>query len=131
MQLSDRIGRHMKLHDLHVLMAVVQTGSPPRIATSTCTLYWTSSNPAEVAAARDPEGRVSSAAIATTIHDTGVSAGDEGSVVVDLPFRCPKPDCDQPLRKRSATSSTSASLSGVVPAATSLISMAAKNSWKR
>ena len=27
MQLSDRIGRRMKLHDLHVLMAVVQAGS--------------------------------------------------------------------------------------------------------
>ena len=33
MQLSDRIGRRMKLHDIHVLMAVVQAGSmgrPPR-----------------------------------------------------------------------------------------------------
>jgi molybdenum-dependent DNA-binding transcriptional regulator ModE len=27
MQMSDRIGRRMKLHDLHVLMAVVQAGS--------------------------------------------------------------------------------------------------------
>ena len=27
MQVSDRIGRRMKLHDLHVLMAVVQAGS--------------------------------------------------------------------------------------------------------
>ena len=27
MQVSDRIGFRMKLHDLHVLLAVVQTGS--------------------------------------------------------------------------------------------------------
>ena len=27
MQLSDRIGRRMKLQDLHILMTVVQTGS--------------------------------------------------------------------------------------------------------
>src|SRR5262245_55980845 len=27
MQLSDRIGRRMKLHDLHVLMALAQAGS--------------------------------------------------------------------------------------------------------
>ena len=27
MQLSDRIGRRMKLRDLHVLMAVAQAGS--------------------------------------------------------------------------------------------------------
>ncbi len=32
MQLSDRIGRRMKLHDLHVLMAVVQTGSMRKAA---------------------------------------------------------------------------------------------------
>src|SRR5215510_11399053 len=32
MQLSDRIGRRMKLHDLHVLMAVAQTGSMSRAA---------------------------------------------------------------------------------------------------
>ena len=32
MQLSDRIGRRMKLHDLHVLMAVVQTGSMSKAA---------------------------------------------------------------------------------------------------
>jgi DNA-binding transcriptional LysR family regulator len=32
MQLSDRIGRHMKLHDLHVLMAVVQAGSMNKAA---------------------------------------------------------------------------------------------------
>ena len=32
MQLSDRIGRRMKLHDLHVLMAVVQTGSMGKAA---------------------------------------------------------------------------------------------------
>ena len=32
MQLSDRIGRRMKLHDLHVLMAVVQAGSMNRAA---------------------------------------------------------------------------------------------------
>jgi DNA-binding transcriptional LysR family regulator len=32
MQLSDRIGRHMKLHDLHVLMAVVQVGSMNKAA---------------------------------------------------------------------------------------------------
>jgi DNA-binding transcriptional LysR family regulator len=32
MQLSDRIGRRMKLHDLHVLMAVVQAGSMSRAA---------------------------------------------------------------------------------------------------
>jgi DNA-binding transcriptional LysR family regulator len=32
MQLSDRIGRRMKLHDLHVLMAVVQAGSMGRAA---------------------------------------------------------------------------------------------------
>src|SRR4051812_35052833 len=33
MQLSDRIGRPMKLHDLHVLMAVVQAGSMNKAAT--------------------------------------------------------------------------------------------------
>src|SRR3954470_8141849 len=32
MQVSDRIGRRMKLHDLHVLMAVVQTGSMNKAA---------------------------------------------------------------------------------------------------
>jgi DNA-binding transcriptional LysR family regulator len=32
MQLSDRIGRRMKLHDLHVLMTVVQAGSMSRAA---------------------------------------------------------------------------------------------------
>jgi DNA-binding transcriptional LysR family regulator len=32
MQLSDRIGRHMKLHHLHVLMAVVQAGSMNKAA---------------------------------------------------------------------------------------------------
>src|SRR4051794_10482301 len=32
MQLSDRIGRHMKLHDLHVLMTVVQAGSMGKAA---------------------------------------------------------------------------------------------------
>jgi DNA-binding transcriptional LysR family regulator len=32
MQLSDRIGRRMKLHDLHVLLAVVQTGSMSKAA---------------------------------------------------------------------------------------------------
>jgi len=32
MQLSDRIGRRIKLHDLHVLMAVVQTGSMGKAA---------------------------------------------------------------------------------------------------
>src|SRR5262245_1394082 len=32
MQLSDRIGRRMKLHDLHVLMAVVQAASMSRAA---------------------------------------------------------------------------------------------------
>src|SRR5262245_25827439 len=32
MQLSERIGRHMKLHDLHVLMAVVQAGSMNKAA---------------------------------------------------------------------------------------------------
>jgi DNA-binding transcriptional LysR family regulator len=32
MQLSDRIGRQMKLHDLHVLMAVVQSGSMNKAA---------------------------------------------------------------------------------------------------
>jgi DNA-binding transcriptional LysR family regulator len=32
MQLSDRIGRRLKLHDLHVLMAVVQAGSMNRAA---------------------------------------------------------------------------------------------------
>ncbi len=32
MQLSDRIGRRMKLHDLHVLMMVVQVGSMSRAA---------------------------------------------------------------------------------------------------
>src|SRR5262245_36142805 len=32
MQWSDRIGRRMKLHDLHVLMAVVQAGSMSRAA---------------------------------------------------------------------------------------------------
>jgi DNA-binding transcriptional LysR family regulator len=33
MQLSDRIGRRMKLHDLHVLMTVVQAGSMSKAAT--------------------------------------------------------------------------------------------------
>src|SRR5712691_7435 len=32
MQLSDRIGRRMKLHDLHVLMAVAQVGSMRKAA---------------------------------------------------------------------------------------------------
>ena len=32
MQLSDRIGRRMKLQDLHVLMTVVQTGSMKKAA---------------------------------------------------------------------------------------------------
>ena len=32
MQLSERIGRRMKLHDLHVLMTVVQTGSMGKAA---------------------------------------------------------------------------------------------------
>jgi DNA-binding transcriptional LysR family regulator len=32
MQMSDRIGRRMKLHDLHVLMTVVQTGSMSKAA---------------------------------------------------------------------------------------------------
>jgi DNA-binding transcriptional LysR family regulator len=32
MQLSDRIGRRLKLHDLHVLMAVVQAGSMKKAA---------------------------------------------------------------------------------------------------
>jgi DNA-binding transcriptional LysR family regulator len=32
MQVSDRIGRRMKLHDLHVLMAVVQVGSMSKAA---------------------------------------------------------------------------------------------------
>src|SRR5215471_17435586 len=32
MQFSDRIGRRMKLHDLHVLMAVMQTGSMGKAA---------------------------------------------------------------------------------------------------
>ena len=32
MQLSDRIGRRMKLHDLHVLMAVAQVGSMSKAA---------------------------------------------------------------------------------------------------
>ena len=32
MQLSDRIGRRLKLHDLHVLMAVVQAGSMSKAA---------------------------------------------------------------------------------------------------
>src|SRR5215475_11607862 len=32
MQLSDRIGRRMKLHDIHVLMAVVQAGSMGKAA---------------------------------------------------------------------------------------------------
>src|SRR3954447_24675585 len=32
MQLSDRIGRRMKLHDLHVLMVVVQAGSMNKAA---------------------------------------------------------------------------------------------------
>jgi len=32
MRLSDRIGRRMKLHDLHVLMTVVQTGSMGKAA---------------------------------------------------------------------------------------------------
>src|SRR5258705_12480654 len=32
MQLSDRIGRRVKLHDLHVLMAVVQAGSMSKAA---------------------------------------------------------------------------------------------------
>src|SRR5436305_9849878 len=33
MQVSDRIGRRVKLHDLHVLMAVVQAGSMNKAAT--------------------------------------------------------------------------------------------------
>src|SRR4051812_7216164 len=32
MQLSDRIGRRLKLHDIHVLMAVVQAGSMNKAA---------------------------------------------------------------------------------------------------
>src|SRR5438067_2385133 len=32
MQLSDRIGRRMKLHDLHVLIALVQAGSMSKAA---------------------------------------------------------------------------------------------------
>src|SRR6185295_5977905 len=32
MQVSDRIGRRMKLHDLHVLMAVVEAGSMNKAA---------------------------------------------------------------------------------------------------
>src|SRR5947207_14841266 len=32
MQLTERIGRRMKLHDLHVLMAVVQAGSMNKAA---------------------------------------------------------------------------------------------------
>src|SRR5882762_7278875 len=32
MQLSDRIGRRLKLHNLHVLMAVVQAGSMSKAA---------------------------------------------------------------------------------------------------
>src|SRR6266404_3747524 len=32
MELSDRIGRRMKLHDLHVLMSVVQAGSMGKAA---------------------------------------------------------------------------------------------------
>src|SRR3954471_11245442 len=32
MRLSDRIGRRMRLHDLHVLMAVVQAGSMGKAA---------------------------------------------------------------------------------------------------
>src|SRR5262245_25402256 len=32
MRLSDRIGRRMKLHDLHVLMAVAQAGTMSRAA---------------------------------------------------------------------------------------------------
>src|SRR5262245_13005771 len=32
MQLSDRIGRRMKLHDLHVLMTVLQAGSMGKAA---------------------------------------------------------------------------------------------------
>src|SRR5262245_10507027 len=32
MQLNDRIGRRIKLHDLHVLMAVVQAGSMSKAA---------------------------------------------------------------------------------------------------
>ena len=32
MKISDRIGRRMKLHDLHVLMSVVQAGSMGRAA---------------------------------------------------------------------------------------------------
>src|SRR5262245_1675346 len=32
MQVSDRIGRRLKLHDLHVLMAVVQAGSMVKAA---------------------------------------------------------------------------------------------------
>jgi DNA-binding transcriptional LysR family regulator len=32
MQLSDRIGRRVKLHDLHVLLAVVQAGSMSKAA---------------------------------------------------------------------------------------------------
>ena len=33
MQVTDRIGRRMKLHDLNVLMAVVQAGSMSKAAT--------------------------------------------------------------------------------------------------
>ena len=33
MQVSDRTGRRIKLHDLHVLMAVVQSGSMSKAAT--------------------------------------------------------------------------------------------------
>jgi hypothetical protein len=32
MQVSDRIGRRLKLHDLHVLIAVVQAGSMNKAA---------------------------------------------------------------------------------------------------
>ena len=32
MQISDRIGRRLKLHDLHVLMAVAQTGGMGKAA---------------------------------------------------------------------------------------------------
>ena len=34
MQLSDRIGRRMKLQDLHVLMTVIQSGSMRKAAQS-------------------------------------------------------------------------------------------------
>jgi DNA-binding transcriptional LysR family regulator len=34
MQLSDRIGRRMKLQDLHILMTVIQSGSMRKAAQS-------------------------------------------------------------------------------------------------